>query len=91
MNIVFFGTSEFALPALRALAASPHRVLALVTQPDRRRGRSLKVSPPPTKVLAAAKGIPVYQPQDASSAESVAYLKRLGADVFTVVSFGPIL
>ena len=91
MNIVFFGTSEFAIPALKALIASRHRVLALVTQPDRKRGRLLKVSPPPTKVLAETKDIPVYQPQDASSPGTIAYLEKLSADIFVVVSFGQIL
>ncbi|MBU1037978.1 MAG: methionyl-tRNA formyltransferase, partial [Candidatus Omnitrophica bacterium] len=70
MNIVFFGTAEFAIPAFRALIASKHRVLALVTQPDRKRGRNLKIQPPPTKVVAETHGIPVYQPEDASGRES---------------------
>lgn len=91
MNIVFFGTSEFAIPSLRELLNSRHKVLAVVTQPDRRAGRSLKVSPPPTKVLALTQNIPVSQPQDVSSPESVDYLKRLNADLFIVVSFGQIL
>jgi methionyl-tRNA formyltransferase len=91
MKIIFFGTSEFAIPALKAVIASRHKVLALVTQPDRKKGRSLRVSPPPTKVVADANNIPVYQPQDASSAESVSQLKKLGADLFVVVSFGQIL
>ncbi|MFA6142772.1 MAG: methionyl-tRNA formyltransferase [Candidatus Omnitrophota bacterium] len=91
MRIIFFGTSEFALASLERLINSSHQVLAVVTQPDRKKGRSLKLSPPPAKVLAIAKSIPVYQPQDASSAESAVYLKKLGADLFVVVSFGQIL
>ena len=91
MNIIFFGTSEFAIPALRGLLGSGHKVLAVVTQPDRKRGRNLKLSPPPIKVLALTKGIPVFQPQDASGAESVNYLKSLNADLFVVISFGQIL
>ena len=91
MNIVFFGTSEFAIPSLRSLLDSGHKVLAVVTQPDRKRGRNLKLSPPPAKVLALAKGIPVFQPQDASGAESLNYLKNLNADLFVVISFGQIL
>jgi methionyl-tRNA formyltransferase len=91
MNIVFFGTSEFAIPSLRALLVSRHKVLALVTQPDRKKGRSLKLSPPPAKVIGRENNIPVYQPQDASSRESVEYLKKLGADLFVVISFGQIL
>lgn len=91
MNIVFFGTSEFAIEPLEALLGSRHKVLALVTQPDRQRGRNLKLSPPATKVLALSKGIPVYQPEDASSIDSVNYLKGLRADLFVVIAFGQIL
>ena len=91
MKLVFFGTSDFAIPSLKALIASRHKVLALMTQPDRKKGRSLKLSPPPAKVIAQENNIPVYQPQDASSRESVEYLKKLGADLFVVISFGQIL
>ena len=91
MNIVFFGTSDFAMPILRRLIDSEHKVLAVVTQPDRKKGRRLKLSPPPTKVLAQSKGIDVYQPQDASSNESIEFLKKLKADLFVVVAFGQIL
>jgi len=91
MNIIFFGTSEFAMTVLHKLIDSKHKVLAVVTQPDRQKGRRLKMLPPQTKVLAETKGIPVYQPDDASSKESIAYLKKLNADLFVVVAFGQIL
>jgi methionyl-tRNA formyltransferase len=91
MKIVFFGTSDFALGALRGLVDSRHNILAVVTQPDRQKGRRLKVMPPPTKVLAETRRIAVYQPADASSRDSAAYLKGLGADIFVVVAFGQIL
>lgn len=91
MKIVFFGTAEFAIPSFRALIESEHTVVALVTQPDRKRGRNLKLSPPPTKVVAELHGIPVYQPEDASSAESVEYLRKLDVDIFVVIAFGQIL
>ena len=91
MNIIFFGTSEFAIPALRAISDSHHKILALVTQPDRKKGRDLKLSPPATKVLALTKDILVYQPADASSRDAASYLKNLNADLFVVVSFGQIL
>lgn len=91
MKIVFFGTAEFAIPSLRALIDSEHEVAAVVTQPDRARGRNLRVSPPVTKVLASSHGIPVYQPHDASSQESVSRLKGFGADIFVVIAFGQIL
>ena len=91
MNIIFFGTSEFAMTVLHKLLDSKHKILAVVTQPDRQKGRRLKISPPGTKVLAETKGIPVYQPNDASSKDSVTYLKKLNADLFVVVAFGQIL
>lgn len=91
MNIVFFGTSDFALGVLHSLIDSRHKVLTVVTQPDKEKGRHLKVSPPPTKVLAETRGIPVYQPADVSSKDSVSYLRRLNADLFVVVAFGQIL
>lgn len=91
MNIVFFGTSEFALGVLHRLIDSKHKILAVVTQPDRQKGRALKVSPPPTKVMAQNKNIPIYQPDDASGKDSINYLKKLNADLFVVVAFGQIL
>ncbi len=91
MKIVYFGSSEFSMPSMRALIASRHKVAALVTQPDRKKGRKLAVAPPPTKVLAAAEKIEVFQPEDASDRESVEFLNDLDADIFVVVSFGQIL
>jgi methionyl-tRNA formyltransferase len=79
------------MTVLRKLISSEHKVLAVVTQPDREKGRRLKVSPPATKVLAATRGIPVYQPDDASDKNSVAYLRKFNADLFVVVAFGQIL
>lgn len=91
MKIVYFGTSEFAEVVMKELLKSEHKILALVAQPDRKKGRALKVSPPPAKVLAIEENIPVYQPEDASSRETIDYLKKLDADLFVVVSFGQIL
>lgn len=91
MNIIFFGTSEFAVESLRALLHSAHSVSLVVTQPDAKKGRRLLLSPPPVKVLAAAHGLSVYQPHDASSAESVSYLKSFAPDLFVVIAYGQIL
>ena len=91
MKIVFFGTSEFAMTMLGRLIGSKHKVPAVVTQPDRQKGRRLKVSPPPVKVLAMAHDISVHQPLDASGRDSASYLKKLDADLFVVVAFGQIL
>ncbi|MBI5124097.1 MAG: methionyl-tRNA formyltransferase [Candidatus Omnitrophica bacterium] len=79
------------MPILHRLIDSKHRMLILVTQPDREKGRDLKISPSQTKVLALTKNIPVYQPTDASSRESIGYLKKFNADLFVVAAFGQIL
>jgi methionyl-tRNA formyltransferase len=94
MRVVFFGTPEFALPSLQILLQpqSPFEVVGLVCQPDRPQGRGQKVLPPPTKVLAQAHGIPVWQPvRLRRDAEVLAALQALAADVFVVVAYGQIL
>lgn len=91
MKIIFFGTSEFAVESLRVLISSGYAISAVVTQPDRKKGRNLLLSPPPVKVLAETQGLNVYQPQNASSIQSINYIKSLGADLFVVVAFGQIL
>ncbi len=63
MRIVFFGTPEFAIPSLNALFASEDKVVAVVTQPDKRKGRGHIFTPPPVKELALKRGIEVIQPK----------------------------
>ncbi len=91
MKIVFFGTSEFAEVVLKELVKSRHEVQVIVTQPDRKKGRRLHLSPPQTKALAISENIRTFQPEDASSPESIEFLRKLGADLFVVVAFGQIL
>ncbi len=91
MKIVFFGTSEFAEVVLKELLKSRHEVKLIVTQPDRKKGRRLHISPPPTKALAISENIRTFQPEDASGPESVEFLKKVNADLFVVVAFGQIL
>ncbi len=91
MNIIFFGTAEFAIPSLRYILNSGHKFLTVVTQPDRKKGRHLKLSAPPVKVAASSARIPIYQPQNASSRDSMEYFRNLNAELFVVVSFGQIL
>ena len=62
MVVVFFGTPQFAVPTLRHLLDSPHRVCGVVTQPDRPRGRGQKITDAPVKALAVERGLPVFQP-----------------------------
>jgi len=91
MKIVFFGTSIFAIPSLKALAESRHEILLVVTQPDRKKGRHLNLKPPAVKEIASSLNIPVFQPERISGQETIERLKKVNADLFVVVSFGQIL
>ncbi len=93
MKIVFFGTPRFAVPTLEALFANPEfEVMAVVTQPDKRRGRGKELSPSPVKLMAVAHQIPVWQPKSVKKdAETLEKLKAAEADVFIVVAYGQIL
>lgn len=88
IRIVFFGTSEFAVPSLEALVRDGRfEIVAVVTRPDRPVGRHATITPPPVKVAAVKLGIPIFQP------EKLKELPRdaLAADLFVVISYGKIL
>jgi len=91
MKIIFFGTANFAVPSLEKIAGSDHELSAVVTQPDKKKGRCLVLTPPPVKESVGKSSIPLHQPPDASSPETVTLLKKYGADLFIVVEFGQIL
>lgn len=91
MKIVYMGTPEFAVGPLEALLDAGHEILAVVTQPDRPKGRSAKLQPSPVKICAQAHGIPVLQPKRIKAPEAVEALRRLQADVFVAAAFGQIL
>ncbi len=92
MKIVFFGTPEFAVKSLETLLALPVNVTAVVTQPDRPRGRSHSTfDPPPVKRFALAAGIPVLQPERPNSPEFVDRLRQFSPDLGVVVAYGHIL
>jgi methionyl-tRNA formyltransferase len=91
VRIVFWGTPDFALPALRALGDEGHDVAAVVTQPDRPAGRGREVAKSPVKIEAEAEGIPVLQPEKARGDEFLAQLRELDADLSVVVAYGQIL
>jgi len=89
MKIIFTGTSEFAVPSLEALIASAHEVLAVITQPDRPKGRGGQVQMSPVKEIALAHSIPVLQPEQVAEPDSVAEIKQLGpVGAMVVVSYG---
>ena len=93
MRIAFFGTPEFATPPLRALIGEGHDVVAVVTQPDRPRGRSRsQLDPSPVKLVALEEGLPVLQPERPRG--DAAFLEALRAtepDISVVVAYGHIL
>jgi methionyl-tRNA formyltransferase len=91
VKIVFFGTPAFAVPSLEALIRSPHQVVAVVSQPDRPKGRGQQVQPTPTKDVAVAHGIPVLQPVKIRTPEFLQEIRDLRADLGVVVAFGRIL
>lgn len=91
MNLVFMGTPEFAVPTLSALHASRHTVAAVVTQPDRPKGRGQEMQAPPVKRFAVEHGLPVLQPAKASAPEFVAELADLKPDLIVVIAYGQIL
>jgi len=91
LRVVFFGTPDFAVPTLTALIASRHRVVGVVTQPDRPRGRGHHLSPSPVKVLATAHGVPVLQPERMRDEGFLAALRALDADLGVVAAYGRIL
>lgn len=91
MKIVFMGTPDFAVGALEALIKAGHEITAVVTQPDKAKGRSGQVQFPPVKECAVKYGLPVFQPQKIKTAEAIAELKKYEADVFIVAAFGQIL
>lgn len=93
MRVVFFGTPQFAVPTLeRLLSHSAFEVLAVVTQPDKRRGRGNKLSPSPVKTVALAHNLSVWQPQRVKKdTETLTKLQQTQAEVFVVVAYGQIL
>ncbi|ARV58314.1 methionyl-tRNA formyltransferase [Nostocales cyanobacterium HT-58-2] len=93
MKIIFFGTPSFAVPTLEKLLNHPEfDVLAVVTQPDKRRGRGNQLTPSPVKAVATTANIPVWQPPRVKKdTETLTKLKEVDADVFVVVAYGQIL
>jgi methionyl-tRNA formyltransferase len=90
-RIVFFGTPAFAVPSLEALIGSPHEVVALVSQPDRPKGRGQQLQPTPTKQIALEHGIAVLQPARIRDEPFLQQIRDLRADLGVVVAFGRIL
>lgn len=91
MRILFMGTPDFALFSLRALVEAGEHVVGVVTQPDKPKGRGYALTPPPVKVYAEERGLPVYQPLSLRGEEFAALLAQIDPEVIVVVAYGKIL
>ena len=91
MRLVFLGTPAFAVPTLEAIVAAGHDVAAVVTQPDRPRGRGQNPAASAVKLAALALGLTVYQPERVRKPEAVEYLRGIGARAMVVVGYGQII
>ena len=88
MNIIFMGTPDFSIPSLKTLIESKHNVLAVVTAPDKQRGRGRKVSFTPVKEFAIKNNLPVLQPEKLkNNLKFIDELKQFDADLYVVVAF----
>lgn len=90
-RVVFMGTPDFAVPSLEALLAAGYAVVAVVTQPDRPKGRKRVLTPPPVKVRAQAAGIPVLQPEKLRDPAAVDAVLSFRPDVVVTAAYGQIL
>lgn len=91
MNVVFMGTPDFAVPSLQTLVREGYRVTAVVTQPDRPKGRKRELTPPPVKVEAEKHGIPVLQPVKLRDPAAVEEIVKLKPDLIVTAAYGQIL
>lgn len=91
MRIVFMGSPESAVPGLARLLEDGHDVVAVVTQPDRPSGRKLHLAPPPIKIFAALRGLPIEQPSKIRTDEFAEWMQSTRADVAVVIAYGRIL
>lgn len=91
MRVIFFGTPDFAVPSLEILLDAGQDVVAVVTRPDRARGRGRRLAPPPVKELAEARGLGVVQPEAIKGREFAEWLSSLRPDIIVVVAYGRIV
>lgn len=91
VRVVFMGTPDFAVPSLKSLVRDGHRVVGVVTQPDRPRGRKRELTPPPVKEAAVELGLPVFQPEKLRNRENVRKLLEWEPDLIVTAAYGQIL
>ena len=88
MRVIFAGTPDFAASALAALIEAGHEILVVLTQPDRPKGRGMKLTPSPVKTLALQHNLPVWQPENLKDTAVQQQLRDLQADVMVVAAYG---
>lgn len=91
MKVLFMGTPDFAVGALEAMIQAGHEIVAVVTQPDKPKGRSGQMQYTPVKECAVKYNIPVFQPVKVKEKEAVEELRKYEADIYVVAAFGQIL
>ncbi|MBE6714247.1 MAG: methionyl-tRNA formyltransferase [Ruminococcaceae bacterium] len=91
MKVLFMGTPDFAMVCLDALKNAGHEIVGVVTQPDKPKGRSYKLTPPPVKVYASEHSLPVYQPVTLKDEAFMEELCRMDPDIIVVAAYGKIL
>ncbi|MDD3088195.1 MAG: methionyl-tRNA formyltransferase [Candidatus Omnitrophica bacterium] len=91
MKIIFFGSAHFAIPALEGLIENKHKILCVVTQPDKKKGRHLHLGVTDVKALALKAKLKVFQPENINTPASVKFLNSLNADLFVIVAYGQLL
>jgi len=91
MRLVFLGTPQFAVPTLDALVRAGHEVLAVITQPDRPKGRGQQLAESPVKQAALRLQLPVFQPERIRRPEAVEHLRLLNAEMGVIVGYGQII
>ena len=91
MRVVFLGTPQFAVPTLESLLSEGHTISAVLTQPDRRKGRGQEVAQSPVKQAALAHGLSLFQPERIRRPENVELLQQINPDAMVVVGYGQII
>ena len=87
MKLVFFGTPDFAVPTLNALHESSHDILGVVTSPDKRSGRGLKIQTSSIKKRGDILGLPIFQPKKLNSDKFISTIKQINPDIYVVVAY----
>lgn len=91
LRVIYAGTPEFAVPALQAIQASEHQLVAVLTQPDRPAGRGRRLQASPIKLVAQSSAIPVWQPHTLKDEQICTSLQQLEADLMIVTAYGLLL